>query len=383
MPEGRWRRALGPVLSALVAGLLVASASFGAISAAEQVPAASPSVPGCARPSRSGSAAWYEMIERSDSRGRLTGYALRLGSLSAEATARSIALPPESHAAGPFGGVVLYGSDDGRRSELRLVVAETGCEAVVMASAQVIRRSTVDPAGRFVYYHLVDRATRSDLGIWRSTLADGSAAAQVVAPLAKADLSVGPNAIGTTFSTEFAWTSDGLDLAVQSCGATRCTTRVLHTANGQLAAHATAGQGQMLGMTDDLLVTYGACLGFPCPIVGTERATGRVRALVGAAGGAVLVNGGAGGRLLYEPPLATGYELAALDLGSSASRTVYRADVHGQRLLPQASRSLASASVPDGWAVLVAPDGRAAFETSALLLRADDGAQAALKGASR
>ena len=117
--------------------------------------------------------------------------------------------------------------------------------------------------------------------------------------------------------------------------------------------------------------------------MGTQRATGRAHALVGAAGGALLLNGDAGARLLYEPALAIGYALAALDLGSGVSRTVYRTDVHGPRLLPQASRSLAAASVPDGWAVLVAPDSRGAIDSSALLLRADDGAQAALKGASR
>lgn len=380
MPEGRWRLALGPALAALAVSTLVGATSLDAIGVADQAPAVAPAVPGCAGPTNPG--AWYELVERSDPQGRLTGYDVRVGLLAEGATPRSFALTPESHAAGPFGGVVLLGSDDGRQSELRLVVPATGCSAVVASSTQVIRRSTIDRAGRFLFYHLVDRTTRDDLGIWRRSLGEPSAVVQLLPGLADAELSAGTDPLGTIFSTEFAWTPDGLGLAVQSCGATRCETRMLDTASGEIRSYAAPGQGGMLGLTGDLLVAYGACLGLPCPIVGTERATGQRRELVAAAGGAVLVSG-PDARLLYEPPRANAYEVEAIDLANGASRTIYHGASNGLRLHLPASRSLANAFAPDGWAVLVAPDATGAFHASARLLRARDGAQTRLNGGPR
>jgi hypothetical protein len=364
----------------LATAMLLGAASLDAVEVSNQAAVVAPAVPGCAGPTDPG--AWYELVERSDRQGRLTGYDLRVGRLAEDATSRWFAIPPESHAGGPFGGVVLFGSDDGRRSEVRLVVAGTGCVATVVSSVQVIRRSTIDRAGRFLFYHLVDRTTREDLGIWRRSLGDPSAPVQLLPALATVELSSGPDPVGAIFSTEFAWTPDGLGLAVQSCGATRCQTRVLETTNGEITSYAASGQGGMLGVTGDLLVAYAACLGLPCPIVGTERATGRTRELAAAAGGAVLVIG-PDPRLLYEPPRANGYEVAAIDLATGARQTIYQGASNGRRLLLPASRSLASASAPDGWAVMVAPDAAGAFHASARLMRATDGAQARLNGGPR
>jgi hypothetical protein len=377
MSEGRWRLALGPVLGALGVGLLLGSAALDATGAVGEGAEVSPQVPGCGSPA-SGSTAWFQLSERSDQRGALSGYDLRYGSLAENTPVHSLVLPPESHAAGPFGGVVLYGTDDGRHSEVRLAVAATGCSARVAQSEDVIRRSTIGRAGTSVYFHLVDRATRNDLGIWRQTAGTQPSTVRVLPPLLSAQTGSG-DSLGTVFSTEFAWDAEGASLAVQSCGATRCETRVLDTIGGQVHSYAAPDQGEMLGLTDESVVSYRACRGLPCPIAATDRSTGRVRDIA-TGEGAVLADPANGGLLLFERPVASGYELAALGIRSGTSRTVYRTAEADVRLLAQTSRSLAGVSVRRGWAVLAPPQGLASGDAGAQVLRASDGVSRSLKG---
>jgi hypothetical protein len=380
MSEGRWRLALGPVLGALGVGLLLGSAALDATGAVSERVEVSPQVPGCGSPAL-GSTAWYQLSERSDRRGALSGYDLRFGSLATNAPIHSLVVPPESHAAGPFGGVVLHGTDDGRHSEVRLTVAATGCSARVAQSEDVIRRATVDRAGRSVYFHLVERGTRRDLGIWLQTPGGQTPAVRVLPPVVSAPTD-SADSLGRVFSTEFAWAANGASLAVQSCGATRCETRVLDTISGRVHSYGASDQGEMLGLTDESLVSYRACRGLPCPIVATDRSTGRMRD-VATAEGAILADPADGGVLLFERPVTGGYELAALDISRGTSRTVYRTEKRDVRLLVQASRSLASASVRRGWAVLAPPQGLASGDAAAQLLRATDGARRSLKGGAR
>lgn len=382
MSEGRRRfaLALGPVLGALGVGLLLGSAALDATGAVGEGADVAPGAPGCGSPAL-GSTAWYQLTERSDSRGALSGYDLRFGSLERNARIHSLAVPPESHAAGPFGGVVLFGTDDGSHSEVRLAMAATGCSATVAQSDDVIRRSTIDRAGTSLYFHLVERATREDLGIWRQTPGGRTPAARVLPGLPNAGLSV--DSLGPLFSTEFAWGPNGTSLAVQSCGATHCKTRVLDTISGQVRTYAASDQGEMLGLTDESLVSYRACLGLPCPIAATDRSTGRMRDVVAAVEGAILADPAGGGVVLFERSVAAGYQLASLDITSGTSRTVYRTARPDVRLLPQASRSLAGASVRRGWVVLAPPQGFASGPVGAQILRAGDGATRSLKGDAR
>jgi hypothetical protein len=385
MSEGRWRPALGPalgaVLGALGVGLLLGSAALDATGAVSAQAEVSPQVPGCDSPA-SGSTAWYQLSERSDHRGALSGYDLRFGSLAARAPVHSIVVPPESHAAGPFGGVLLYGTDDGRHSEVRLAVAASSCSSRVAQQDDVIRRSTINRAGTSLYFHLVGRGTRSDLGIWRQALGGRSPAIRVLPPaISAADDS--PNSLGPVFSTEFAWDAYGASLAVQSCGATRCETRVLDTISGGVQSYAASDQGEMLGLTDASLVSYRACHGLPCPIAATDRSTGRMRDIVAAAEGAILADPAGGGVVLFERPVVGGYEIAALQMKSGPSRTVYRTAKPDVRLLAQASRSLAGASVRQGWVVLAPAQGLASGDAVAQVLRATDGARRSLREGAR
>ena len=73
---------------------------------------------------------------------------------------RSIS-PRESFAAGPFGPIVLVGSDDGIGSRLQALDVAGGCAWAIADERDVIRRATIDPAG---HVHLRDARRSRDAG---------------------------------------------------------------------------------------------------------------------------------------------------------------------------------------------------------------------------
>ena len=325
--------------------------------------------------------AWYQLDEQTDSRGALTGYTLRHGLLGVRARG-SRQLPPESFVAGPFGGALVYGLDDGAASEVHLLDTSSGCETVVARSAHLVRRASLDPARTHLYYHLRERRTRGDLGVWRHKLGNVGLGEQILPALGDAPRR---SRFGPTFSTEFAWSADGSALAVQSCAAFECRTRVVEPATGLTSTYDAPGQGELLAVTGGHLVTYAACAGLPCPVQAIDRRSGRARVLVGAAGAAIVVQDRDQHLLVYESAASGhGYEVAALNVVSGGARVVHRAPSAELRLLPRPSRALAAASLAPGW-VLLSPEGRltASGSPSAQLVRLSDGARAQLEGASQ
>jgi hypothetical protein len=100
--------------------------------------------PAAASPAARADGASYAIEPILDLDGGLTGQRVVLG--TAARAAASLELPAESFAAGPFGRLVVVGSDDGRTSELRAFDATTGCSWSVVAATDVIRpRSSMSP----------------------------------------------------------------------------------------------------------------------------------------------------------------------------------------------------------------------------------------------
>jgi hypothetical protein len=376
----RWLPRLGPPIAALAAVALIGSvsqrtaaglsgpiveiaaspASCGGatalVAAARALPPASPSA------AAGGVAFVIEPIVDTD--GVLAGQRVELGT-AARLTA-TLDLPPESFAAGPFGQVILAGSDDGRTSTLGAFDAATGCSWSVATETDIIRRATLDPAAGDVYEFRLDRDTRADLGVWREPLA-GGATIRVIPPLAANDW------YGPTFSTELAWSEDGDVLIVQSCGLTSCRTRLFDTISGNLQSVETADQGEVIGLAAGRLVTYAACRGLPCPIQSVDVATGESSTLSEAAGLARFVETAAGPRLLHEKGSGDERALLLVDPTSAASVPVSEAG-SAWRVVPPAARAGGATSVPPAWALL-SGDGRAARPGDAAeLLRLDDGA---------
>jgi hypothetical protein len=293
--------------------------------------------------------AWYRLDPIIDTGGALRGQRVSLGRGGVRAI-RTVELPPEAFAAGPFGRIVLIGSDDGAASRLQAVDVVTGCAWTVAVESDVVRRATIDPAGGLVYEARVDRASRADLGIWSMPLDGVAPASSVLPPL-------GPDArFGRTFSTEFAWAVDGSDLAVQSCGEAACRIRTVGLAGRPSRELAQSDLGLLAGFDGERVVTYAACRGLPCPVVATNLATGARQGLVAESGLALVLPTSAGPRLIHERFEPAGLRLRSIALDGTAEADLGQLP-DGLRLQATPDRAGGATRLPFDW-VLVAPDGR-------------------------
>lgn len=357
MLESRWIRWLGPgVIGVLALGTLSTTTLGAGPRSWTPPPCTGPTGPGsvAAAPAPAGLAdldreAWFRMDPVMDETGTLAGQRLSLG-LDGARSVRAQSLPAESFVAGPFGGIVLVGSDDGTTSTVRAIDVAQGCAWSLATEADVIRRATIDPGGHTIYEMRVDRSTRADLGVWARSL-DGTAAQRVLDP-------IGPDEqFGPTFTTEFAWDPSGRALAIQSCGEAACRTRFI-APDGAATFGGTAERdlGTMIGLDDGRLVGYLACPGLPCPVVAIDLTTGARTVLADQAGIGVLVSTPSGRRLVHETFLPSGLALRSVAMDGSAATDLGPLP-DGVRLHPTPDRAEAATRVPPGWALL-ATDGR-------------------------
>ncbi len=344
MTEVRWWRGSEPLLVA-IASILALLVGAAPAQAAETAGSSGPAAV-CAAGSSGQPGTWYRRLADADPRGWLRGHTLLAGRPDGTRTAR-VRLPAESFVAPPVRGLVVYGSDDGARSEVRILRVADGCDTRLLRSEDVVRRATLDPTGSIVYLHRVERHTRADRGIWRRAIDGSDGAAQVMPGLA--DPADGP--FGRTYLTLFTWSGTGRTLAVQSCGADACRTRLLDTASGMVRLDASPGQGELIGVTDTARVGYrGDCHGLPCDIeaIGTD---GSRRTLVRSAGVAAFADG----RLWYERQ--NGGRSVQLRYVDPAGRHDHGVDVDSRRIALPARWADAAVELPDGWLALT-PDGR-------------------------
>ena len=355
--ESRWVRWVGTGVIALGAVGSLATATLGAGQRpwtpapcdTGTGPTSAATVPGPSALTDLGMEAWFRLDPVIDDSGALQGQRISLG-LDGVRTVRTMELPPESFASGPFGRVVLIGSDNGSDSRLQAVDVTAGCAWAVASETDVIRRATIDPSGKLVYEARVDRTSRADLGVWTRALDGATPARRILDPLEADDR------FGRTFSTEFAWSTDGQELAVQSCGEVACRTRVVDQTGRSVRSIAEPDLGTMVGLDGDRLVSYAACPGFPCPIVAVDLRTGSRQVLADAGAVAVIISTPDGTRLVHESFDGAGLALRSVALdGSSAAELGPLSD--GLRLLPTPDRVEAATRLPSGWALL-ATDGR-------------------------
>lgn len=364
--ESRWLRWVGPGVIALGAMGSLATATLGAGqrpwtprpcsgAAAERTAAAGPAGP-VALPDL-GLQAWFRMDPMIDNAGTLQGQRVSLG-LDGVRAVRTMELPPESFASGPFGRIVLIGSDDGSASQLQAVDVVAGCAWAVAEESAVVRHATIDPTGELVYEARVDRASRADLGVWSRPL-DGVAPARSVLPPLDPD-----DRFGRTFSTEFAWAVDGRGLAVQSCGEVACRTRIIGFDGRSNQELAEPDLGLLAGFDGDRIVTYGACRGLPCPIVATDLTTDAHQVLAADGGLAVVVATSDGPRLVHETFEAAGLRLRSVALNGGSAIDLGPLPA-GLRLQATPDRAGSATRLPIDWILLV-PDGRLPIDAASL-----------------
>jgi hypothetical protein len=355
MVESRWLRWFAPGVVALAAVGLVASTTLGA-GDRPWAPRACPA-PGAAlidaarRPGPSVLAdlrgePWYRMDPVLDRDGASRAQRLIVG-VGAHRIGVASEAANESFVAGPFGRVLLVGTDDGSASRLVAYDVAADCAWTIAAERDVVRRATVDPASASVYETRVSRLGRVDLGIWRRPLDGSGPAVPVLAPLPADDR------FGPTFSTEFTWDPSGSRLAVQTCGEFACRTRFVVGPAESAATIADPEAGLLIGVDGDDLVQYGACRGFPCPVVVTDRATGTNRVLEPIARRATLVPAVDGARLVVE---GDGGRLRALRIDGSDAIEL-GSEPAGLQVVGPGSVAGSGMRVPPGW-ILLGPDGR-------------------------
>jgi len=295
-------------------------------------------------PSAGGAAAgaWFRLGSVLDPAGALVGQTFDAGT-----TRRSIHrdLPAESSGSGPFGAALVVTADDGTSSTVELVDAATGCAIEVDRTTDVIRRATIQTATRTLFEHRLDGADRSSLGIWGRSI-DGSAAERLLEPIAD------DPAFGRTFSTELAWDETGHRLAIQSCGAVACRTRIAAMPGGPIRLVANHDLGELIGLMGDRLVTYGTCRSLPCPVFATSLTDGARTMLVAEAGLARTFSDGGLPRLAVE---RGGVGSGRIDVLAADGSRLDSVDVGPDRLLvPATWRAGEADATPDGWLVVAA-----------------------------
>ena len=344
MVESRWFRRAGPAVVALAAVVVIASSTLGAPARA-WVPDA------CAGAPRIGSSTagtWYRLDPVLDTGARV-GQRLTVGR-AGDRGARQLDLDAESFAAGPAGGTILVGTDDGRRSRLSLIDVVRACAWAVAETVDVIRTATLAPDGATLFEYRVDRRTRTDLGLWQRPL-DGSTPASRILPPIVADARFGP-----TWLTDLAWSDDGRSLAVQSCGEVACRVRVLDPVIGDVQLVSDPDVGDLVGLAGDRLVAHGVCRGLPCPLVSVDLQDGTMTVLDHAAGQAVLSRDADGHPVVIHEVGAAGHTLRIVGLDGQHPEAL-DADPDGRRLVAGPARSGGAAETAPGW-IVFGPDGR-------------------------
>ena len=294
MSGRRWSLWLGPPIALLAVALVLGRFQAGAEAGGRTTPpptgacAASPiSRDAAGRPNRVvGPGSWWKLTERLDADGAMAGRQLAVG--RGGATTLMLDLAIETVASGPIGGVVVVATDDGRRSEIRLVSGSQACSWLIDQSEDIVRGAVLDPGDGSVLAHLVDRETRADLGTWRFGAPGALAQPALVATALPPGTVEGP-----VWTTDLRLDQAGRSLAVQSCTETGCLTRLFDLrVPGRDPAILTGAQGSLLGFAPGRLLTWAACFGFPCGIQSWDLASGTATTLLDRADAAAVTGDG-------------------------------------------------------------------------------------------
>jgi hypothetical protein len=378
--EPRWVQRLGPPFVGLAALVLLASTSIAASGTQSALPAcvADPArvaiaaaAPAPRVPADVVAEPWVRLDPVLDDSGTLAGQWLE-AAIPGDVRRSVLALASESFVSGPVGHLVLYGSDDGQRSEIGALDLDRGCTIALATEPAVVRSAVLDPARSALYEHRVDRHTRVDLGVFRRPIAGGPGI-RILPPLANDDR------FGPTFGTELAWSHEGR-LAVHACGPRLCRLRVLDPADGAVESLVGLDVGPLVGLVGDRAIVYRPCLGLPCPIAAIDIPSGRQTTIATSARIATIVFDG---KPLLAHETSDGHSLRIVGLDGSEPRELALPS-GTDRLVPSAGRSLAPSRVPAGW-LAVSPEtagGRLAIDRS-ILVRLADGTAVELSEVSR
>jgi len=231
--------------------------------------AALPCSPRRARPARPAKAPPVTFRGVIDQRGEQVGRMLSLR--ARQGVDVSVSLPADSFIAQPHGDWLVYGAARGKGSEVRAIDLETGCDLRLAQVAGIARAAVMTADGSAVYVHQVDPRSRRDLGVSRVDLPSGETR-QVMPPF-NAGAAFGP-----VYATSLSWNFSGTKLAVQSCGAGECHTRLLDPSSGTITEHR-QGHGALVVVTATELIAFAAGHVRPAQLIAISIADSGVRVL--------------------------------------------------------------------------------------------------------
>jgi hypothetical protein len=192
-----------------------------------------------------------------------------------------VQLPPESAVRGPVNGQIAVAADDGIGSKIQLLDPQAGCASVVYQTTDVVRSAILVPGDDSVVFHSVGRADRADRGIWRLPLHAGRAPVPVLPPLAPSDSFLAP--VGRVWTTTLRSSPQGRQVAVESCGADACRTRIVSLGDAGPEMLVSEAAGHVVGLDEQLVVSLDSCDGQRCELLTTNLASGQVRSLMSGA----------------------------------------------------------------------------------------------------
>jgi hypothetical protein len=364
----RWPVLLGPPLI-LVAALLVLGRTDLAVIAGRvtAVPSlAACSAPGTVSTGHPAPGTWWKTTDKLDANGTLVGRQLFVG--HGPNAGGSLDLPVESSVSGPIDGIVAVTADDGTRSRVSLISVAARCALVIDERDDVVRSAILDPHDGSVFAHVVARGTRADLGTYQiSFTSQGSSEARLVAP----PLGTLSGEVGTVWGTVLRLDPAGTHLAVQSCADIGCLTRVFDLAAPDAAPRIIRGadQGPLLGFAGADLVTWQACVGYPCPVLAWDVVTGQARSLVDGASAAALTTDGR--RLVALAADAAGVQAIEVDTATGRS-TGLRGIAPGSRPIGDGPAATLGLEVATDEVAMASPGG------DPLALRPDSAAEEVL-----
>lgn len=257
--------------------------------------------------------------------------------------------------AGPAGGIVLYVSDDGISSELRIVNVDGTDDRTIGSIPEVVFTAALGPGGAEAYLVLLDRATGREQGVVRIGTDGSSSPTKIMDPAigTQPAFAVGMVlAAVSRFAIALFPSPDGRQLARVACGPTACLLEVADLTSGAIAAFRNPPILEFFGLADGIMVGRFDCRdacpdSLPTDVV--EIATLQRVRLAPDVGTRVAT--GADGRLILLGQKAAavgnpGPDIHATDVRTGATRTLISLD---GALLPEIDPVRLGVELPMGW----------------------------------
>jgi hypothetical protein len=279
---------------------------------------------------------------------------------------------------GPAAGRVVHVADDGATSEIRVVDVRGNDLPVSGATPHVIHTIRLSPDGRTAYAVFLDRATGTDLGVFRLAVAGGGSVEQVMPP-PMVDRSDAVRLVAIErFVRVLRVSADGSAVARLACGEPfgRCILDVLTVAEGRVRTYDDPPQsGDLVAIGDGVALGGSHCIGdgSRCLTTGVDLFDGTQREYPGEPPAV-----DADGRLVllqFPSPTIDTSVFAVSDLDGTDARLVFQTDgtirpIYQEGIDFQGVRI----ELPMGWVPIIHARLTAeTYETFAAAVRLSDG----------